>query len=123
LLLLATGCADRAADGRPRPQSEPPPLSQEEQALYQKLESQISDTISDEAQRYSPLQYKYNEGLLEILDQIDRSLSGKNEGDRPRFLPKLDPREEWDHFRETVRRWEAATGKKLRAEVDTLKVD
>jgi len=123
LLSLVAGCADRAPVERSPAESGSSPLRGEDQALYQKLESQVSSIISDETLRHSPLQYKYTENLLEIIDQIDRSLSGKDQGERPRFLPKLDAREELDHFRETVRRWEAKTGKDLRVEVDALKAD
>ena len=122
-LLLVAGCADRATVGELRPNSGPPPLSREDQALYQKLESQISDIVNDAMLRYAPLQYKYTENLLEIIDQVERSLSGKDQGERPRVLPKLDAREELDHLRETVRRWETKTGKNVRAEVDVLKAD
>jgi hypothetical protein len=83
----------------------------------------VSALINDESMRYAPLQYQYSEGLLEILDQVERDRSGEDRGDTPRFLPKLDAGDERDHFRETVRRWEAKTGKNLRTEVDALKAD
>ena len=123
LVSLLAGCSGQATIDGARPVPSAPSLSQEDQDLYQKLESQVSDIISAETQRYAPLQYKYTEGLLEILDQVGRSLSGTNEGNRPRFMTKLDAREELDHLRETVRRWEAKTGKNLRVEVDALKAD
>jgi hypothetical protein len=134
LFILAIGCADRATVERPGPEvassprgpgpeAAPSPLQEEDQALYQKLESQLNTVINDETLRYASLQYRYTENLLEILDQIDRSLSGKDQGERPRFLPKLDARAELDHFRETVRRWEAKTGKQIRVEIDALKAD
>src|SRR5262249_24247214 len=72
---------------------------------------------------YSELRYEYNEGLLKILDQIEFTLSGKLEGDPPRFLSKLDAQEEREHFRETIRRWEAKTGKNLRTGVHAPTAD
>jgi hypothetical protein len=123
LLVLAAGCGGREAAENHRTESEPPPLSRDDQAVYQRLESEVNKIVSDESLRYLSLQYKYNENLLDIIDQIERLVTGKVPGDPPRFLPKLGAQEELDHFRETVRRWEAQTGKDLRAEVDTLKAD
>jgi hypothetical protein len=98
-------------------------LSGEDQAVYQKLDSEVNKIVNDETLRYKSLEYKYSENLLEIIDQIEKNLAGKAEGEPPRFLPNLNAKEELDHFRETARRWEAQTGKNLRAEVDILKAD
>jgi hypothetical protein len=80
----------------------------------------LSDLINEVTERYRPLDYGYDEDLLKMLDQIDRHLSGKAPGQPPRFMSKLDAEEEVAHFRETIRRWSAKSGKNLRAEVDRL---
>ena len=100
-----------------------PPLSGEDQAVFRDLESKTNEIINKITLKYTGLRYEYSEGLLKMLDQIESTLSGKAEGDPPRFLSQLDPEEEREHFRETVRRWEEKTGKDLRAEVDALKAD
>jgi hypothetical protein len=133
LFSLTAGCADRTTVGGSHPDSGPsapgterPALSRagsDDSDLYRKLESQINDIINEQTLKYMPLQYKYTENLLEIIDQIDQSLSGKAKGEPPRFLPKLDASEELAHFRETVRRWQARTGKNVRTEVDALKAE
>src|SRR5262249_53268766 len=71
--------------------------------------------------KYWPLRYNFAEDLLEKLDQIDARLGGQAEGPAPRFISKLDEQEEWAHYRETIRRWAAQTGKSMRAEIDRLK--
>lgn len=121
-LILAAGC-DGPTTGQGVASPQPPPLSGEDQALYQQFERQTNQLINDHLQKYTELRYDYNEGLLKILDQIELTLSGKLEGDPPRFLSSLDPQEEREHFQETIRRWEAKTGKKLRPEVDALKAE
>ncbi len=122
-LVLASGCGGRSTDGQGVSPPALPPLGAEERALYQELETKTNAIITDNTSKYSELRYEYSEGLLKILDQVESTLSGKAEGDPPRFLTKLDPEDEREHFRETVRRWEEKTGKKLRAEVDALKSD
>ncbi|WP_152050005.1 hypothetical protein [Tautonia marina] len=119
LVGLATGCGDPA--GKPGDAPDGPPLSQEDQRLYQELMQKISAIINEQSARYTPLQYEYNEGLLEILDQIEPFVNGEGEGEQPRFMPDLEPEEELDHLQETVRRWEAQTGLDLRTEVDRFK--
>jgi hypothetical protein len=98
-----------------------PPLSPDDEALHQRLRADLSGIINEQTVRYTPLQYNYDEGLLEILDEIEPFLSGKVDGEPPRYLPELDAEEELDHLRETVRRWEAETGLDLRTEVDRFK--
>ncbi|WP_169975111.1 hypothetical protein [Tautonia rosea] len=117
--LLSAGCGDSTQGGRES--LEGPSLSQEDQRLYQELMQKISLIINDQSARYTPLQYDYNEGLLEILDQIEPFLNGEAEGEPPRFLTDLDPEEELDHLRETVSRWEDTTGLDLRTEIDRFK--
>lgn len=120
--IVAAGCDGRSTTGRGA-SPEPPPLGREDQAIYQQLETKIDKVINDHLIKYGELRYEYNEGLLAILDQIELTLSGKLAGNPPRFLSKLDPRDEHEHFRESVGRWEAKTGKSLRAEVDALKAE
>jgi hypothetical protein len=123
LLVFAVGCDGRGTAGGGRAPSEPPPLGGEDRVVYQKLESDVNTIVNDESVRYTSLQYQYSENLLDILDQVEKTLAGKAAGEPRRFLPRLSEQEERDHFRETVRRWEAQTGKNLRAEVDALKAD
>jgi hypothetical protein len=129
LVGLAAGCVDRATDGgsRPDPGTPGPAVASRpdpgDSPPAQELESKLSDIINEQTRRHAPLQYKYTENLLEILDRIDRSLAGQDGGEPTRFLPALGADEERDHFRETVRRWQAKTGKTLRVEVDALKAD
>lgn len=87
------------------------------------FEGKLSDLINDTSARYRPLRYEYNEGLLAILDRVEARLAGKSEKLDPLPLPKLSEAEQLDHFREVVRRWSAATGKDLRAELTPLLAD
>jgi hypothetical protein len=121
LLLVLAGC------GHPTP----PPLKvqpatgtpQGETDTNQAIQSALTRIINEATIHYIPLEYQYDEDLLQQLDLIENRLSGKAKAATTRLLPKLDEAEELDHFRETVRRWEAATGKKLRASLDPLKAE
>lgn len=121
--ILASGCGERPTGGGDAATSADAPLGREDQALYQELENRVNDLISENTSKYAELRYEYSEGLLKILDQIELTLSGKFPGEPPRLLAKLDPDEEREHLRETVRRWEAKTGKSLRTEVDARKAE
>jgi hypothetical protein len=114
LIALATGCG-----GTPTPADVPGQDAAADPALRE-FNGKISDLISDATERFRPLDYGYDEDLLKMLDQVDRHLTAKVPGPPPRFMPKLDADEEVAHFRETVRRWTAKSGKNLRAEVDKL---
>jgi hypothetical protein len=95
----------------------------------QAVRTGLSQVINEAGFRYLPLVYKYNEELLNILDQVEAHLSGRSEGPPPRFMagsekrPGMSAEEEVDHFRETIRRWHEKTGKDLRKEVDALKAE
>ena len=101
-LVLASGCGGRSTDGQGASSQALPPLSGEDQAVYRELESKINEIINETTLKYTGLRYDYSEGLLKMLDQIESTLSGKAEGDPPRFLSQLEPEEEREHFRETV---------------------
>ena len=58
-----------------------------------------------------PFVYHYNEDLLTQIDGVEAYLAGGEQAKPSRFMPKLDEREEVDHFRETIRRWETARGR------------
>ena len=122
-LVLASGCGGRSTDGQGASPQALPPLGAEDQAVFRELESKTNEIINKITLKYTGLRYEYSEGLLKMLDQIESTLSGKAEGDPPRFLSQLEPEEEREHFRESIRRWEEKTGKDLRAEVDALKAD
>jgi hypothetical protein len=85
------------------------------------LTAELSKIINDASLNYKSLEYQYDEGLLNILDRSEAHLAGKSKGPAPRAMPKLSEQEEYDHLRETIRRWHAKTGKDLRAEIDKLK--
>ncbi|RUL87576.1 hypothetical protein [Tautonia sociabilis] len=124
VLAAAVGVGAGCGCGRgpdPGAAEEGPPLIAEDQELLQRLKAELSGIINEETVKYTPLQYNYSEGLLEILDQIEPYLTDQAEGEPPRFLPSLDAEEELEHFREVVRRWEETSGKALRAEIDRLK--
>src|SRR5262249_44350178 len=110
MLLLAGGCGNPTS---PPPKPDPAAAAlQADPDTAQAIQSSLSQVINEATIHYLPLEYQYDEDLLEKLDRIEAQLSGKDTAPTPRFLPKLDEAEERDHFRETVRRWEAATGKK-----------
>ena len=109
-----------------------PPASKQDRAsealkedpqTTQAIENELTTIINEATIRYIPLKYNYDEDLLATLDVIESRLSHKDKATATRLLPKLDEQEELEHFRETVRRWEAETGKKLRASIDPLKAE
>ena len=91
--------------------------------MEQALRAGLSRVINDATKLYKPLRYRYDEDLLAAIDQIEAHLSGGAIGPAPRFLPDLTEQEERDHFRETIRRWEAQTGRSLRGSIDPLKAE
>jgi hypothetical protein len=120
-LAWSSGCGGQAptqADEGGRP-----PLDPEASRASQELGGRLSKLVSDSTARFRPLDYAYDEDLLAILDRFEGHLSGKAPGPPPRAMPRLDEREEVEHLRETIRRWEAKTGKHLRAELDKLKAE
>jgi hypothetical protein len=121
ILLLACGCGHPAA---PPPRADPgAAVLEADPATTQAIRSDLSQIINEATIHYIPLQYDYDEDLLEKLDLLENRITGKDKASTTRLLPKLDEAEERDHLFETVRRWEAATGKKLRASIDPLKAD
>ncbi|WP_435009477.1 hypothetical protein P12x_000729 [Tundrisphaera lichenicola] len=88
--------------------------------INRSIQEGLSEIINQADARYEPLKYEYDEGLLKIADQAEAHLSGKAEGPVPRFMPRLEEAEEQDHFRETIRRWEAQNGKPFRPAIDPL---
>jgi hypothetical protein len=91
--------------------------------VEQALRADLSRVINDATKLYKPLRYRYDEDLLTAIDQIEAHLSDGATGPAPRFLPDLTEQEESDHFRETIRRWEAQTGRSLRGAIDPLKAE
>ena len=73
--------------------------------------------------RHAPLDYNYNEDLLAQIDTVEAYLAGGTQAKPPRYMPRLDEQEEVDHLRETIHRWEAARGKKIRPAIDALKAE
>ncbi len=109
---------NRSSPGPTTPQ-ESPAVSRASQELGDRLNTLINDATV----RFQPLDYEYDEDLLQILDRAEAYLAGKSTGPAPRSMPRLSEGEEMDHLRETFRRWTARTGKQLRAEIDPLKAE
>jgi hypothetical protein len=87
------------------------------------LSSELSRLINEIEIRYASLEHEYDEDLLATIDKAEAYLSGRLKGPAPRAIPKLTEQEEYDHLRETIRRWQARTGKDLRAGIDRLKAE
>jgi hypothetical protein len=122
MLVLAGGCGKPATPPSPKADQAVDALGSDPDTT-KAIQDALTQAINEATIRYIPLEYNYDEGLLEQLDLIESRLSHKEKAPTTRLLPKLDEEEELDHFRETVRRWEASTGKKLRASIDPLKAD
>src|SRR5262249_15324801 len=123
ILLLATFSGCREGSPTPTSVAANPPLDPEASRASQKLVGELSGLINESNARFRALSYEYDEDLLTILDRADEHLSVKASGPLPRAMPKLDEQEEMEHFRETIRRWKAKTGKDFRTEIDKLKVE
>jgi hypothetical protein len=125
--LLLPGCGGEA----PTPSGDPASESAltADPAATQELQEGISKAINEAGTRYLPLSYRSSEDLLSILDRVEARLAGRAEGPAERFMagtaerPGIDEREELDHFRETIRRWEAKSGRGLREAIDPLKAE
>jgi hypothetical protein len=122
-LIVCSGCGRPAPDRSPSGALGGPPLDPEAAQASQAIGAKLSTLINEATARYKELDYEYDEDLLTKLDSIEAYLSGKATGPPPRFLPRLDEPEEVEHFRETIRRWQAKSGKNLRAELDRLKAE
>src|SRR5262249_54150005 len=91
------------------------------------VQGEVDRAINEAGTRYIPLEYRYSEVLLDMLDKVEAHLSGRTKEPPPRYMsgkekrPGLEPGEELDHFREVIRRWEPKTGKNLGATRDRLK--
>ena len=106
--------------GRSRPGRRGRPTAPAGRGLGADPSSRQAASSTTRTEHFRPLEYEYNEDLLKILDQFDDHQKARPRA-RPRAMPKLDEEEEVAHLRETIRRWEAKSGKSLRAEVDKLK--
>lgn len=115
-VLAAPGCQKAA----PKTQAGPPPADPESAKVATEIGDGLTDLINEANTRFSPLDYDYDEDLLKMMDQFEAHLSGKAAEPAPRFMPKLEQKEETEHLRETIRRWESKTGKSLRSEIDPL---
>jgi hypothetical protein len=113
------GCGREPPTSADGPGSGPRPSDSKSDAS-QKLADAMNTIMNEAEVRFRPLDYEYDEDLLQILDRVEASLSGKAPGPYPRTMPKLDEQEEVEHFREMFRRWKAQTGKDLRAEIGKL---
>jgi hypothetical protein len=87
------------------------------------LSTELSRLLNEIEIRYASLEHEYDEDLLAKIDKAEAYLSGRLKGPAPRAIPKLTEQDEYDHLRETIRRWQVQTGKDLRAEIDRLKAE
>lgn len=130
-VFLTTGCGSGSTQPAAAVRPSPPPAAagDADPETAQAVREGMSRVINDASLRYLPLVYRYDEELLKILDQVEAHLSGRSDGPAPRFMagegkrPGMTEEEELDHFRETIRRWQAKTGKDLRKEIDPLKAE
>jgi hypothetical protein len=120
-----TGPESASGGSRPRvmPAARPAPVKTAPRTQSDDLATKLSEMLNEKSIRYGSLEYEYDENLLTTIDKAEAYLSGRLKGPAPRAMPKLSELEEYDHFRETIRRWRARTGKDLRAEIDRLKAD
>lgn len=123
LAILAAGCGESPSSQLTADESSSRSASPEEVAASSEILQEMSKILNEADIQYRPLDYAYDEDLLEILERVDDALSGKTDSIEPRPMPKLEPAEELDHFRETIRRWTAATGKSLPDLIAPLKAD
>jgi hypothetical protein len=118
-VVLGLACA-RGEKGPQAPESArfPPGVATQISAVTEEL----SNLFNQMELKYQSLAYEWNEDLLDRIDRAEAFLSGSG-GDQPRLMPTLDAEEEAAHLRETIRRWEAKTGRRLRDEIDVLKAE
>jgi len=131
LVCCAASCGGRPDSPTPstKPQGKafqgkrPAPAETGPKTPADELTVELSAILNKEGIRYASLQYEYDEGLLATIDKAEAYLSGRLKEPAPRAMPKLTEQEEYDHLRETIRRWHAQTGKDLRMEIDRLQAE
>lgn len=106
-LALATGCGGGGASG-----SNP--------AVESALLEEVNAVIQDSRFRYHPIRFQNPRDFTKIAEQVEGRQSGRLSGEEGRVMPRIDLKEEDEHFRETLERWTAATGKNLREELDAF---
>ena len=84
------------------------------------LTTELSNLLNEVGIRYASMEHDYDEDLLATIDKAEAYLSGRLKGPAPRAMPKLTEQEEYDHLRETIRRWHAQSSTDLRVEIDRL---
>jgi hypothetical protein len=131
LVYFAASCGGRSDSPTPstKPQGKafqgkrPAPAETGPKTPADELTVELSAILNKEEIHFASLQYEYDEGLLAKLDQAEAYLSGRLKEPVPRAMPKLTEQEEYDHLRETIRRWHAQTGKDLRTEIDRFRAE
>jgi hypothetical protein len=131
VLCLATSCGGRTDSPAPsiKPQGgaflakKPAPVDTGPKTPGDELAAELSKILNEEGIRYASMEHDYDEDLLATIDKAEAYLSGRLKGPAPRAMKKLTEQEEYDHLRETIRRWQAQTGKNLRSEIDPLKAE
>jgi hypothetical protein len=123
--LVTVGCGTTGT-------TEPPPdartqaeqaLRKSDPAMFQKIEEAVRKVVNDATVRYWPLEYDTDERLVDYLDQANKQIAAGASEPSKRYLRHMEPKEELEHIRETIRRWSARTGKDLRATIDDLQAD
>jgi len=104
-LALATGCG---AGGSSDP------------AVEAKLLEEVNAVIQDSRFRYHPIRFQNPRDFTKIAEQVEGRQSGRLTGEEGRVMPRIEAKEEDEHFREVLQRWNESTGKELRAELDAF---
>lgn len=107
LIAIGPGCGPNGDSPDLATSPAPPPGDPE---AARAIQDGLTILVNRAEERFHPLIYDYDEGLLEIADREEAGLSDAGAKSPARFMPKLDEAEEKDHFRETIRRWEAERG-------------
>jgi hypothetical protein len=123
LSMVVGGCGPSVPEGNPLVDPAEAKARAEMSPEAGEFNVKLSTIINDLSVKYQQLSYKYDEELLAVLDRVEARLAGKTDKLDP--LPLIGPEEseQLDHFRESIRRWEAKTKKTLRAELDPLLAD
>src|SRR5262249_51763952 len=120
LVTVGCGTSDSPPDARTRAEQN---LRNSDPVMFARIEDDVRKVVSDATVRYWPLEYGTDEQLVDYLDQVNKQIALGAAEPSKRYLMHMEPKEEFDHIRETIRRWSARTGKNLRSTIDGLKAD
>jgi hypothetical protein len=115
LFVIASGCRGGSTTGENAPTT-----SKAHSGVRQQIDVELSEVINTMTKRHLPLEWEYDEDLLEMVDQIEARARGEAKGEKHRFLRRVTEQEEMEHYKETIRRWEEQQGRSLRSAIDPL---